>query len=440
MVRYGTLFLFLKQIGINIVFVGIPSNTIILKIIKLVASLIVVFNSLNAIAQQDTSSFLHKRPVENSGLVIDSSKQKDVIDLIYTILKKDTATEKRKSQKAYFSIVPAIGYSLTTGFALDLTGNVAFYTSSSHNENLSAIDAELIFDTKNQIIFASRSEIWAVNNNYKLITDIRLEQYPISTYGIGVANSTSAKENPLEYKYVRTYVTVFKKITGELYGGVGYNLDYHFGITEKGNTDGTTPDFDKYGFNNTSTSSGVVLNLLFDNRRNPINPLNGGYASLLYKDNFTFLGSDHGWQEVQLDLRRYLKLSANSNNILAIWGIAEFTTGNVPYLDLPYTGSDTYNNSGRGYPEQRFRGKNELYLEGEYRFGISRNGFLGGVVFTNAETFSELQTNRFVKVAPSAGTGVRIKINKHSDTNVCLDYAVGIYGSHGLFVNLGEMF
>lgn len=65
---------------------------------------------------------------------------------------------------------------------------------------------------------------------------------------------------------------------------------------------------------------------------------------------------------------------------------------------------------------------------------------LGGVVFTNVETFSEFQTYRFVKIAPAAGTGIRIKINKHSDTNVCIDYAYGIYGSHGIFVNLGEDF
>jgi hypothetical protein len=61
------------------------------------------------------------------------------------------------------------------------------------------------------------------------------------------------------------------------------------------------------------------------------------------------------------------------------------------------------------------------------------------VVFANAESFSELQTNRFEKIAPAAGAGLRLKINKHSNTNVCLDYAYGT-NSHGIFVNLGEMF
>jgi hypothetical protein len=60
------------------------------------------------------------------------------------------------------------------------------------------------------------------------------------------------------------------------------------------------------------------------------------------------------------------------------------------------------------------------------------------VVFTNAESFSGLNGG-FQTFAPAAGTGIRIKINKHSDTNVCIDYAYGI-NSRGIFVNLGENF
>jgi hypothetical protein len=405
-----------------------------LKTFKYLLFATTIFSFLKVKAQQETFSS------KKDAVVIDSSKQRDLIDFVAKILKKDTSGNKRlKAKKLLFSVVPAFGYSLTTGFAIDLTANVAFYTGPDHKENLSAIDGEAIVDTKNQKIFASRSEIWFADNSYKLITDLRFEKYPISTYGLGTT-ATNATEDPLVYNYVRAYATFFKKITGDLYGGVGYNYDYHYNITEAGTANGTISDYDKYGFSPQSTSSGVILNLLFDNRRNPINPLNGGYASIIYRDNFTFLGSDSKWQELQMDFRRYIRLSPTSNNVLALWGIAAFNTGNVPYLDLPYTASDTYNNSGRGYPEQRFRGKNELYAEAEYRFGITNNGLLGGVVFSNAESFSEFQTNRFVKIAPAAGTGIRLKINKHSDTNVCIDYAVGIYGSHGVFVNLGEDF
>lgn len=81
-----------------------------------------------------------------------------------------------------------------------------------------------------------------------------------------------------------------------------------------------------------------------------------------------------------------------------------------------------------------------LYLEREYRFGISKNGLLAGVVFSNAQSYTEFKTNKFSKIAPAVGTGLTVKINKHSNTNVAIDYAYGLYGSLGLFVNLGEVF
>jgi outer membrane protein assembly factor BamA len=410
-----------------------------LKILKFTCCIIAVFSFFKSSAQPDTL-LSHKSSGNTQQTIIDSAKQRDVIDILKKILDKNTlATGRQKPRRLIFSLVPALGYSLSTGFAVDLTGNVAFYTSSNHKENLSAIDAETIYDTKGQKIFISRSEVWADNNNYKLITDLRLERYPVDTYGLGT-QTTNAKDDPIDYSYLRTYVTVLKKVIPDFYAGIGYNLDYHYNISAMGNADNTVSDFQKYGEKSSSTSSGINFNLLYDSRRNPINPLNGGYVSISYRENPVFLGSDNNWQELQMDFRRYLKLSPTSNNILAFWSIMEFTSGNVPYLDLPATGEDMYNNAGRGYAQERFRGKNMLYIESEYRFGITKNGLIGGVVFANAESFSEYQTNRFAKVAPATGTGLRLKINKHSDTNVCLDYAYGMYGSHGFFVNLGEVF
>ena len=81
-----------------------------------------------------------------------------------------------------------------------------------------------------------------------------------------------------------------------------------------------------------------------------------------------------------------------------------------------------------------------LYLETEYRFGILSNGLLGGVVFGNVQSFSELGSGRFQQVTPGYGTGLRISLNKFSRTNLCIDYGWGTHGSGGFFVNLGEVF
>jgi hypothetical protein len=43
-------------------------------------------------------------------------------------------------------------------------------------------------------------------------------------------------------------------------------------------------------------------------------------------------------------------------------------------------------------------------------------------------------------IAPGYGVGLRIKINKFSGANVCIDYGFGNDNSRGIAINLGEVF
>lgn len=413
-----------------------------MKTVKYTVIALSVLSYFNVFAQQ--AQIPNHQPnirVKNQDtLVVDSSKQRDLIDVLEKLINKNTSPEKRaQSGKTNISVIPYAGYSLSTGFIADISANVGFYTAADHHQNLSVITADLGYDSKIQKLFRTRSEIWGTENKYKFVTDLRYEIYPTDTYGLGTLTTLST-DNDIAYRYERVYETVLRKITSQYYIGVGYNLDHHFDITATGNANGSVSDFVKYGEYPQSTSAGLNLTFLYDSRKNQLNPLGGTYANMILRQNFTFFGSNADWQSVQFDFRKYFRPSPQSNNVLAFWGIANFTSGNAPYLDLPSTGSDMYNNSGRGYAIGRYRGKNELYLEAEYRFGITRNGLLGAVLFANGESFSEFPSNRFENIAPAAGTGIRIKINKHSDSNICIDYGVGVGGSHGLFVNLGEVF
>ena len=171
---------------------------------------------------------------------------------------------------------------------------------------------------------------------------------------------------------------------------------------------------------------------------------------LLTRPKFTFLGSDNNWQSLLVEYRAYRRFpNLSSNNVLALWSYNWFTFGGKPpYLLLPSTGWDAFANTGRGYIQGRFRGSNMLYLEAEYRFGITSNGLFGGVIFANAETFSNAAStlagnaslSTFDPVKPAAGLGIRIRMNKFSKANLCIDYGWGTSGSHGLSVNLGEVF
>ena len=375
--------------------------------------------------------------------------QMDIVDLWRTIRKKQSQrkidTAEKKSTKVRYTGIPAAGYTLQTGFAGLLSGNAAFYVDTNRTQNESVILSSLTYSQYNQIILPLQVNLWTKGNKYNFVTDYRYLKYPSLTYGLGGYTALSDGYN-IDYSALRLHQTLYKYFTHNLYLGVGYDYDYFWGIKETDPPAGTVTDFEKYDaggktVNKTESASGVTLNFLHDSRGNPINPTGGDFINIVYRPDPVWMGNATSWQSLIFDLRKYIKLSPESNNILAFWSYDWLTlSGNPPYLLLPNTGGDPYSNTGRGYIQGRFRGKDMLYVEGEYRFAITRNGLLGGVLFANAESFSEQTASNFSVISPGYGAGIRVRLNKFSGTNLGLDYGFGANGSGGFFVNLGEVF
>ncbi len=367
--------------------------------------------------------------------------QKDIVDVYYKIINhKCKAPSHCEPKKISFSSAPGIGYTLHTKFAVAYAMNFAFHTSKDKKTNLSVINVLPVLSQSKQFEFLIQSNIWAKQNKYNFQGDYRYYKYPQYSYGLG-GHTSLAINNFMDYSYIVLKQAVLKSFGNNFFGGGGYNFDYHTHITESGNSDGNESDFDKYGATISSISTGPSLHFLHDNRKNLINPLAGLYTNVVYRYNLKILGSTTNWQSLIIDARKYIKLPGKSRNILAFWSYNWFTFGGkAPYLDLPGTAWDTYSNIGRGYTQSRFTGKNLLYLEAEYRFTILKNGLLGGVVFTNVQSVSDWPGNKFTVLWPAAGFGLRVKVNKHSNTNISIDYGIGLGGSNGFFVNLGEVF
>ncbi len=371
-------------------------------------------------------------------------EQKDIVDVFKTTFHKKTEQRtdsfEHKAGKLHFSVIPAAAYTLMTRSAVVLAANVAFYTDDTDHANLSLINTSLAYTQNRQIIFPLHSSIWTKGNKYNLLGDWRYYDYPQYTYGLG-GHSSKTNADALQYSYITLRETIQKEIATDYFVGIGYNLDYHWDITETGFGEGRMSDFQKYGKTSSSMSTGPSLKLLYDNRRNPINPSGGSYFTLVYRPNFVFMGSQENWQYMLVEYRKYIVLPGRSHNILAFWSFNWLTLdGKPPYLDLPSTAWDEYGNVGRGYIQSRFRGNNLLYLECEYRFRILQNGLLGGVVFVNAQGVSNWPGNKIDALWPGTGLGLRIKVNKHSNTNMSIDYGFGLEGSNGIFFGLGEVF
>src|SRR6202012_1084189 len=187
--------------------------------------------------------------------------------------------------------------------------------------------------------------------------------------------------------------------------------------------DGTVSDYVTYGAASHTIASGITFNILYDSRDNAINPFKGGYLAIQYRDNYSWLGSSSSWRSLIIDVRKYYRFPENSDNILALWSYDWLILNGRPgYLDLPSTQWDGNSATGRGYIQGRFRGAQMVYVETEYRFKITRNGLLGGVVFINGESFSAAPGTHLQSIQPGYGPGLRIKLNKTSNTNITVDY------------------
>ncbi|WP_428330113.1 hypothetical protein [Mucilaginibacter sp.] len=392
-------------------------------------------------AQEQKFIPLSKHPKNDTITVItpDTVKQLDMYDVIAKLFhKKNEQGGDSVGVKPVFSIVPALGYTLQSKLALTLAGNVAFRLTPG--SKISTITINTAYTQTKQIIIPIQSSIWTNDNEYNFVGDIRYYRYPQSSYGLG-SNSNIANEQPMRYSFFRFNETVLKRLLPNLYAGAGYILDDHWHITHKKVIDGAPSDYEAYGATRSSRSSGITLNMLFDSRDNSINAEKGFYGAVQYRDNEKVLGSNGRWQSLVIDVRKYIRFPEGTDNVLALWSYNWLVLGGrPPYLDLPANTWDPYSGTGRGYIQGRFRGAQMVYAESEYRFNITRNRLLGGVVFVNAESFSAAPGTALQSVQPAFGPGLRLKLNKVSKTSIAVDYGIGRQGSRGVFINVGEIF
>jgi outer membrane protein assembly factor BamA len=249
------------------------------------------------------------------------------------------------------------------------------------------------------------------------------------THGLG-SGTPGEPSVLLDYYWTRTYATLYRTVAGPLRLGGGYHLDYYTGIKPS-----DQDDIEGVG----SVASGVSANALIDTRDNALNASRGVYLRASYFAFPSSLGSDSSWQASQFEGRVYAALPSDRRQILAFWGLGWLTAaGDPPFFNLPSVGWDTYGRTARGYSAGRFRGRDWVYGEAEYRVDLMRNGLLGAVAFINASTLSN-DSGNYGSWEPGGGGGVRIKLNKRHGTNIAIDLGFG-RGSNGIWFGLNEAF
>ncbi|MCX2483552.1 BamA/TamA family outer membrane protein [Pedobacter sp. MR2016-24] len=374
--------------------------------------------------------------------VRDTAIKRDLIDIAKSLFKiKPKPRIDTGEKRIYFSALPIGANVPGGGRALITSTSAGFYLGNRKTTNISNVTFTPYSNFKSRFGLPLRSNIWLKDNSWNILGDTRFLVYPQYTWGLGSGHNDD--KILIDYKYVRFYQSALKRIKPYMYVGLGYNLDYFINAKTSG---ADLEQFSGYAYGTTAGknefSSGVSLNLLYDTRNNSINPLPGCYLNIILRNNPVYLGSKTNWQSLYVDARKYIPLNkkAHQQNVLALWTYAwTGLSSAIPYLNLPSIGWDPYNRSGRGIEQNRYRGKGLIYFESEYRRDITNNGLLGFVVFANATAVTETEKNRFRNIHPAVGSGLRLKFNKSSNTNIAVDYGLS-KGYSGFMINLGEAF
>src|SRR5215831_117120 len=377
--------------------------------------------------------------------------------------------------KVFPVVLPALGYDPTTGVLVGAVGSLGVYLGDPKSTTISSVLASVLYTSKDQFLFQVASTFMTADNEWQLQGDWRLLLFNQDTFGLGTGHTpvssgftingigTTAPVSgaqPMEMNLIRFRETALRRVSGALYAGPGFAFDRFYGIVDRSlDLQASPPVVTSHyaysvleGFSAAAyTVSGVNLNVAFDTRDSTINPYRGYYANLSYQWYPTFMGSSQNSSLISGEARAYLGLSPSApRNVIAFWVIAQgVVTGAMPYLALPSIGWDARNRSGRGYLQGRFRGTAEFYAEAEWRFRITNNGVVGGVLFANAESFarpavnipqySEPGESLFQAFRYAGGFGIRLMLNRQSRANMTLDFAWGDK-TLGLYFGAGEVF
>lgn len=178
-------------------------------------------------------------------------------------------------------------------------------------------------------------------------------------------------------------------------------------------------------------SSGVSAYFSYDTRDFIPNPSHGQAVNLTLTDYSPSLGSDNRFKTLEMQFSSYYPF--DEKNILAFEVYSQLSDGDVPWNMLALLGNDS---RMRGYYEGRYRDRNSLSTQVEYRRKLDwRHGV---ALWVGAGTLSERKADLGGKPwLPTVGIGYRFEFKPRM--NVRLDFGVG-ERSNGFYFQVGEAF
>jgi outer membrane protein assembly factor BamA len=337
-----------------------------------------------------------------------------------------------KSDKTNSRIIssPFLYYTPETNMAFGLAGSFLFRESDTLPENRPSVISPLIIYTLNkQFKTQISSDIYLQKGNYVIKTEIKLEKYPDKYFGIG-NDTLEANQQDYTSQSFGISLSLLREFGRNLKAGLQYSFST-WTIKEWGKNG--LPAGESIPGNRGGIVSGPTFLFNLDNRDNIFSPSRGE----LFEMDYTFinhaLGSDFNFHIFRLNLRKYVPLF--SSHVLAFQSLLQLEGGDVPFYFMSQLGGQ---NLLRGYYQGRFRDKDLIALQVEYRLPIIWK--LGGVAFAGigqvADRIEHFAAGRF---RYTIGTGLRYLFDKKEKIQIRADIGFG-RDTTGFYFSIYEAF
>lgn len=324
--------------------------------------------------------------------------------------------EEQNKCKSRLIFSPLMYYTPETRIALGGAGSYIFRLAGCQGSTRpSSVSPLVIYTTEKQFRALVKSDLYFKNNNYRVESEIKFEKYPNKFFGIG-SRTREEDEEIYTSKSVNFQLSVLKKLVKGLHLGLGYHfMDWEIPVVEADGqlAPGTIAGSDR------GTISGISLILNRDTRDHLFFPMKGDLFKLDARFYPKFLGSRFEFTAYTLDLRKYFTFF--SSHVFAVQSLVKIQAGTVPFLNLAQMGGQY---TMRGYFEGRYRDKNLLVFQAEYRVPLVwRLGLVGFAGFGNvAERFNQLDLGR---LKSSYGFGLRYLFSKTEKIQLRFDIGFG---------------
>lgn len=378
-------------------------------------------------------------------LALNSNAQKDADkETLPIIHKKDSsALLEVDSKKIRFTPFLAPSLSPEVGLMLVAGGLISFKVDRSDKFlQPSSIPFSFGYSTTGAANLNIRPSIFFKNDKNRVIGDIWMRDMPDNYWGVGFDAATDPSRPDSTTSYHRNWWQVYLKYVHQFRTHFFAGALFDFNRTEASDLNpqmALDPYITEQGTLINNWSIGLLLQ--YDSRDITVNAYEGVFVEL--SSNF-YISEGFGkpnYQILILDYRQYKQIKRPGNTLA--WQVkTRVGTGSVPWPEMSQIGTPF---DLRGYRWGRYRDKNMLFAQMEYRYMfkkktprkdgsmISRFGLVPWVATGSvADQFKDM--NDWL---PNAGLGFRYEIQKRMNARV--DFGIG-NDSNAFYISFNETF